>query len=184
MRPNSKNLLTKGLLGVKKALALATKGMLDLLKKVIPIDDGGGSISGYLYNKIYRVYGKPGNKFELTYKIIAGKLSMFAKEIPINSRTARQLEAIWNLQGIMQSSLELEKSFIGRTKQTYKLEFDLNGKKQSKYNDELVMAGTKLINCANELEIAGQKQIKFSIDNILRGKRDITNILVACDLID
>ena len=74
MKPNVKSLITKGLLSVKTAISLLTKGLLDEYEQIIVKRYiRGRRIKGYAFNKFYYVKGESFTRFELTCKLLGIK---------------------------------------------------------------------------------------------------------------
>ncbi len=190
-RPNFSHIFTRGITAIKKSLALATKGLLD--QKI----GGKQYIKVVLFTEeLFEIKGIKSIEFELIYDVIGRKITNFSHDLFLNAVKLSTIENKYLLNAILKRQL---------------LEIDtLVGQRQFKLRDKIILNGLKNITISNELDINGAKRFDFNIDKnivakrrysfidtkelfglktidkeniiLVKGKRDIANILVALDL--
>jgi hypothetical protein len=208
MRPRGQNLITKGILAFVKSVSLATKGILD---ELVAKKRGGESlprsreyiflIQGkklidvkFIYNiiairqlvEMYEFFLK-GKKELVLYNeflIQAKKITDFINEYYLRGIIYKIYSYITNINGIKEFTFQNELDLAGRKETKQEEELILAGIKQYDFNLEEEILGTKQISLETGIDMSGTKETKLDNELIIKGRRDITSILFALDLLE
>jgi hypothetical protein len=197
MKPNPLNLITRGLLGINKAISLITKGFLDELEK-IAILRGLRKIRGYAFDLHYNVIGKKAFSKAFIYNIIGTKLFELVRQFALKAKKSIKSVFASLIQAKVQTPFALKTSINGQIGRKINSSLNISGIKATKHFVELEMAGVSQTFFSQEnyvkasksfltlytSMIQGIKKTNKIQDINIKGKRDITNILVALDLIN
>ena len=192
MRLRGISLITKGILAKVKAVGLATKGILDELVRV----RAGGQPTGYLLDKFYDIKGIKQFSLELFYDIKGIKLFYLKDSYIVVVIKEILLDSSYKIKALVERKLQV-------------LSLTLKGKRQLEITRCFLSKGIKQIDLLSDLLLSGIKQDNFALDrNIkagksfksfdtgafleieidkkfpIRGKREVTNILMALDILN
>jgi hypothetical protein len=197
MKPISKNIITKGILGLQKAISLITKGLLDELKEIV-ILRGQRKIKGYAFDLHFNVIGQKAFSKVFAYYITGTKLFEVVCQFALKAK--KSIQSIFNslIQATVSNPFALKTSINGQVGRRINSNLNISGIKSIKHNAELEMAGILRTSFSQEnyvtasksfttlytSSIKGTKQTNVREDIKVKGMRDITPILVALDLIN
>jgi len=198
----AQNLITKGLLGLKKALSLISKGTLDLTTTIVPpvtpvFHGGAGTSNEYSIKLFFHVQGKCAVKENYEYNINGIKLFELVKKFNLKAKKSSNLLTSILLKAVVKDSFTVVANTIGILRQNLEANLNIKGTKQTPTIEEIILKGIQRTNFKVEKEITAQKLFNITQENNLRGikqinsqeevkikgTKDITNILVALDLI-
>jgi len=200
MKPNARSLITKGFLGINKAISLLTKGLLSELEQRIlrRYIRGKRKIKGYAFELHFNVIGQKAFSKVFAYYIIGVKLFEVVRQFALKAK--KSIKSIFDslIQAKVQTPFALKTNIAGISGQKLETNLNISGIKSTKHNAELVMSGVSQSSFLQEnfvmasksfsklytSAIQGIKKTNTEQDVKIRGKRDITNILVALDLIN
>lgn len=212
MRPIS--IITKGILALKKSLALVTRGLLDKIPVKIPapVKKRGGSPfvrelqlifkvvgqKSFINETIYNIIGQKSFNIELIYNIIGRKTFIFNEQVQILGKVQRTLDVDYILKALLSSNYNHQININGQKYFPISKPLNLKGSKIFDLNENKKIQGKKAYNLnfekiikakrsfeLNKISILkGKKQHILNETKIIKGKKNITNILMALDLYD
>jgi hypothetical protein len=198
------NVFNKGILGVAKAVSLATKGIIDLVSQPCPRPFGNVSrhrvklfkikykifgLKLFYVEQLFKIKGKMINTLKgITFKVkgfksssLVNKQSIIGKKIYCSSTRVAcfgivkdQFQSILGLKG--KSLNQLKNTFIIAGKQKYLLD-------QIEKHNKLNISGNKKIETKQSLLCNGKRNIKTDANVDIQGKKSFINYLVALDMI-
>ena len=189
MRIIGRTLITKGVSGIKKGVALATKGILDYVRK-------GAQVTGAPFDKFFNIVGIKKLAFELEHLLEGVTSTELIALSEVVGQKAILTEAKYEIEAILAQDLAKAYEFLGRKSFELILQSSLQGTKEFEYSTDKQLEGTKRFAFGLEKELVasrlrdfsleksfqGIKNIKMKHEIPITGKRDTTNIWVALDL--
>jgi len=207
MRPRGISLISKGILAFKKGIALITKGVLDDIIRVRGGQPGREvswfwdiiGIKKFAFRKIYEIIGI--KKFTFVYRLtIVGKRAKpVATIFAMKAIKRKKLDIPLQLAGakVFGFNKELLLRLAGTREGIFLLrEIDIGGYKRYEFEDYLDLAGIrafdfgikhpmlaqKTVDFKNRRKLKGTKELHTDNKILIKGKRDIKNILIALDM--
>ncbi len=197
---------TKGVIAFKRGVALATKGILDLIKRPprktslehpFRVEYDVIGTKEFEYQKLYDIIGKVTSKKSIEITLKGIKETRFVEAINVSSVVEHPLEKHYILGGAKQfditygtvvkgvNQIELSKQLDIRGLEEYKLAYRLgiSGIKQYDTSYYNTLKGIKEFVVNDTKHIQGIKQIEKKDRYTIKGRRDITSILESLDLI-
>lgn len=195
MRLIGQTLVTKGIVGIRKAVSLATKGILD----AIGVKKGGGtSEPRYVF-------------ISLSYNVIGQKIFSIDKILTVIGTKVIELQEFIALEGQKVFMFGFYKELIANLEKLFFIDKLIEGKKIHELNKQLKFVGQKEISLELIKSLIAKKQFdliksnyinaekifKFEKENningsketilgnkiLIKGKKDLSPILAALDLL-
>jgi hypothetical protein len=191
MIPYGRNLLSKGLLALRKGVSLATKGMLDVYRRIV----GHAYEERYKFKRCISVIGRKAFSFEFChlvqgfkkfklkeyFTLIGLKSFLFKLKKNITSKLASVYKELLfiDIQGQVQTIFEHYLALSGNKEFSLHFEKSIYGKRQLELSIEKEIIAKKLYEFAIGKELKGIKQIELEKSYSISGKRDIIPIIMA-----
>lgn len=191
MIPFGRNLLSKGLLALRKGVSLATKGMLDAYRRIV----GHAYEERYGFKRCISVVGRKAFKFEFCnlvkgckefkleeyFNLIGLKSFLFKTTKDITSKLASIYKELYiiDIKGKLQTIFEQNLALAGSKEFSLYFEKGLYGKKQLELEIKKEIIAKKLYEFTTKKELKGIKQIELEKSYSISGKRDIIPIIMA-----
>ena len=191
--PRWSHILTKGFTAVRKGISLITKGILDqkLGSKPIPFQhvrafDIQFIVQGrkqYEYKDIYAIIGKKQFSYIEILNIIGKKTLELEKTITARALIAQQFALSFNLTGKKQNTVDELLMTVGNKNFNFDKKYKTLGNKEYDYYNTKNLVASKKYNYNVKKEFIGNKKLDIDSNLNIKGKKDITNILVAVGLL-
>lgn len=208
MKPRGQSLITKGIQAFRKGVSLATKGVLDRIGIKAP----GGEPEIKTNDWIFKIKGIKQFQARFSFVCLGTKVTALEKIISFLGKKLINSELNVLIKAILQSSLKYDTKFIGRKfipVKTYiellgqkfipsELGLELSGIKEILNSEDFLIKGAKQYNFDLEssaigikqfifnkkIDTQGIKELDYNQTTLIKGKRDITPILVALDMLE
>ena len=190
-RPNWSHIFTNGFTAIRKSIALVTKGIID--QKL----GGKEKVKVILFiEKLFKIKGIKSFEVELIYEIRGNKLYTFESTLILVGKIMIPLEKECLIKALLQrQSINIIK-LLGKKEFETSYYLNLNGRKRFNLIENLninaikrfyfalnkPLIARKLFNIVENRKLNGCKEIDIDNQLLVKGKRDINNILTALDM--
>ncbi len=191
MRIISKTLITKGILGCRKAWSIATKGILDLCPRGAEPRNGvhGFKISfiltgkkQYCICKQICLIGCKEFKYAEIYSFLGKKLNIYCDEFDLLGRKLLEFDLNRKLVGFIEQQLVDSIDLFGKKLTPIGHSTRLHGAMVQEIKTYLEIASAKAIPEQLQCNLHGGKELHFSSTKRIQGKKDISPIFELFDL--
>ena len=191
-RPDIKHIITKGILALRKGISLVTKGIID--QKIGGKERVGVTI---FIEELFKIRGIKSFEFEFIYKIQGNRVNRLVHVFALSGKRTTPIEEEYLVKALLERQLTNITELIGKKEFETAQELGLTGRKRFDLIEDLNIAGTKrfdfdldrqitasrLFNIVENKKLIGKKEIDIDDRMLVKGKRDLTQIMEVLDLI-
>jgi hypothetical protein len=191
MRIIGKTLITKGILGLKKAWSITSRGILD---RYTGSETGFGSAPEDI-EFVFYLKGKKEFERQVEYVFNGKKAYEVGKEVALIGRFSEDLERLFRISGkkqfdekiktfiIARRQIEILEQFQLEAKKLIDIEFtrEVHGSISKDIEQILNISSRKAIREEKHCGINGEKELEFAKTQMIVGKKDLTPIFLALD---